>query len=108
MENKYYYEICLGIKDKNKNHKIALNQVQKNIEKAFSKYLINFSLSIQKGGYVHEDGSYVLEDSLKIVYIGDYEEETVLSVIDDLKRIYDQESVLLIKKRIEQEYVGEM
>lgn len=99
------YEIIIGVKDKDSNRHLAINDVKKDLEEAFKQDSVNFSLTLQKGGYVSENGSYVLEESIRIVLIGEHSDEELTYLINKLKKLYNQESLLYIRKEIDQEYV---
>lgn len=99
------HEIIIGLKDKDSNRYLAINNVKRDLEEAFSQDMVNFSLTLQKGGYVSENGSYVLEDSIRIILIGEYSNEELTYLINKLKIYYNQESLLYIRKEINQEYV---
>ena len=102
-----YYELNIGIKDKDNNHHLTLEGVKTDLENVFKKFSLNFSLSLQKGGYVSENGEFVFEDSVKLVFIDQIEEERLLRFVNAVKETYNQESILYIRREIEQEYVGE-
>lgn len=100
------YELHIGLKDKDNNHHLTLDEVRKDLEEVFKTYSLNFSMSLQQGGYVSENGDFVFEDSVKLVFIDTIEEKRILRFIGAVKKIYNQESILYIRKEIDQEYVG--
>ena len=102
-----YYELHIGIKDKDNKDHLTLNRVKSELEAYFKSRMVDFSLTTQLGGYVTESGDYVLEDSVKIIFIGALSEDRLLAFVEGIKKIYNQESILYIRREIEQEYVGE-
>ncbi len=70
------------------------------------RYHVAFSLQEIKGGYFHEDGSYVEENSLVLTLI-DVEYETVKEIAKDLCAFFHQESVMVTRSSAEVEYISE-
>ena len=62
-------------------------------------YKVAFSVDIEEGGYYHEDGEYTEETSLVLVLI-DADDDIVKKIAVDLRRLFNQESVLVTKNRV--------
>ena len=67
-------------------------------------YHVSFSFSVQTGGYVHEDGRYVQENSL-VLFLIDAPGETVSEIAKDLCAFFHQESVLITEGNIRAYFV---
>ena len=67
----------------------------------FSKYKIDFSINKVIGGYIHDDGTYIIEDSLKMTFIGERSLKEEKEFVNELKLYFKQESILLIKTNID-------
>ena len=65
--------------------------VLKNVCKS---YHIPFSFYLSQGGYLHEDGRYTEENSLKLTLM-DVPEQTVTELAKDLCAFFHQESVMV-------------
>ncbi|MBQ6333862.1 MAG: DUF3574 domain-containing protein [Erysipelotrichaceae bacterium] len=57
-------------------------------------YHVAFSMSQIKGGYLHEDGTYVKEDSLALTFL-DVDDEVIKEIAKDLCAFFNQESVMV-------------
>jgi hypothetical protein len=88
MFNKY--TVYLGLNDKiTKKQEIATSAA---IEKA-ARYLRDCTISECTGFYTHDDGEFVVEKSLKIEKIDFDGGFGIERAADDLKRMFNQESV---------------
>lgn len=100
------YDIYIGCKDKETYAEdTALAYIKTKTAELFSESEMGFSLTAQLGGYVHTDGTYITENSLKITLIGNLDETELGNFIDAVKKDYNQESVLVVKKDIDTEYI---
>lgn len=90
----------VGLKDKDtKEHKQDPAKIAQTVQTVFSEYDVGFSASLDKGGYLHEDGTYVFETSLSIT-ICDAPTETVMAIAEAFCKAFNQESVLVEKEII--------
>lgn len=69
-------------------------------------YKLSFSMDRISGGYFHEDGTYVEENSLALMFLG-VDVETVREVAKDLCVFFNQESVMVTYEDVEVEYISE-
>ena len=69
-------------------------------------YHVAFSFSIVQGGYFHEDGTYVEENSLALTLIG-IEKEIVQEIAKDLCAFFHQESVMAVYEHSDVEFISE-
>ncbi len=69
-------------------------------------YQVAFSVQVINGGYIHEDGRYVEENTLMLRLI-DIPEETIREIAKDLCFFFHQESVLVTLQPASMYYVKE-
>lgn len=99
------YDIYLGCNNKYDNSNENLSTfTTKIVETILSNYEMGFSITKQLGGYIHQDGTYILEDSIKISVIGDIESHIVDEFISDLKKFFEQETILVSIEQVKTEY----
>ena len=87
------------------NGNTSVEYLTKRLEEYFSDYKFGFSLSHQIGGYMSDDGRFVLEKSIRITTIGLYSDEQYKLFVDGFKKLFNQESVLVCKQKIESNYL---
>ena len=89
-------DIYVGLGNQNKDKDIeTIDSFKSKLAKHFKKYEVDFSIADQLGGYVREDGSYIVEDSLRITLVGDTKEEDLNEFIDFIKKEYNQETIMV-------------
>lgn len=104
----YCYYIYVGLKDKdNYKNNIDYNDIKSKIIEYFSKTKISFSINKTYGGYNHYNGNYIVENSLQITLIGNILNDNLINLINYLKNKYNQESILVINKKIKVDYIRE-
>ena len=99
------YDIYLGCKNTDYKDENTRAQVKKQISKILCQSQLGFSITNQLGGYLHEDGTYIIEDSLKITLIGDIEKAELEKYVKALKDEYNQEKILVISRNIDVSYI---
>lgn len=87
------------------NGNSSVEDLTKRLEEYFCDYRFGFSLSHQIGGYMSDDGKFVLEKSIRITTIGLYSDDQYKLFINGFKKLFDQESVLVCKQKIESNYL---
>ena len=93
----YRYEICVGFNDGDtKEQRFSEETYERIITNICRGYQISYSVGKLTGGYVHDDGTFVKENSAQIILIGATEEQ-VNEIAKDLCVFFNQESVLVIK-----------
>ena len=110
MENavsrKKRYTITVGLKDKDeKIQKVQTEKILRLVNNCCKGYGMAFSSYLQDGGYIHENGEYVLEKSICIVFI-DPDKKLVEEIGKDLCAFLNQESVLITVDEIECYYIS--
>lgn len=100
-ERKKRYTITVGLKDKNeKIQKVQTEKILRLVNNCCKGYGMAFSSYLQDGGYIHDNGEYVLEKSICIVLI-DPNADLVEEVGKDLCAFLNQESVMVTVDEIE-------
>ena len=75
-------------------------------ENIWYNYQVAFSVNQITGGYFHEDGTYVEENSLALTLIG-IEKEIVQEIAKDLCAFFHQESVMAVYEHSDVEFISE-
>ena len=87
--------IYIGLKDSEVYEQLFETEkyisILKNVCKA---YRVAFSMNRIRGGYFHEDGTYVEEESLVLTLL-DVDEKTIGEISKDLCAFFNQESVMV-------------
>ena len=82
----------------------SINDLKKKLSDTFEIRNLGFSINNQIGGYLGIDGSYVIENSLKITLIGFYSKRQINDFVRFFKELYNQESVLVCKQELDSNY----
>jgi len=69
-------------------------------------YRTAFSVHIEQGGYFHEDGRYVEENTL-VLTLADAPDETVSEIAKDLCAFFNQESVMITEREASVRFIHE-
>lgn len=100
------YEIYVGCKDRIDLHeKISPKYLIRQLDQIFVKAGIGFSMTDHVGGYLHENGTYIIENGVMITVVGNIEKDRVNRFISFLKETNNQECVLLVEKEIKRKYL---
>lgn len=102
---KLKYDIYLGCNDK-VTHKEVISRayIESQLKQLFKKNKVGFSIVKQVGGYIHEDGTYIRENSIKLTLIGSISTVQINKLISVLKDKVNQEKILLVKKDVTMKY----
>ena len=101
MEKAIQYQIIVDCNDFFlKTEYVKDHELSDIIVNFFSRQNINFSLLKINGGYLYDDGSFVLENGVCITIIGSSDEK-ILRLAKTLKMFMFQENVLVIKNKLE-------
>jgi hypothetical protein len=94
--------IYVGLRDKDSHEQIFDTGKYKDILKNVCRnYQTPFSLQVIEGGYFHEDGTWVDENTLLITLIGT-PEETALEIARDVCMFFRQEAVMVTRTPVTQ------
>ncbi len=102
-ETKIYVGLNDSVTMKQEHDTATFSSVLKNICRSDH---VSCSFSLMQGGYVHEDGRYVQENSLVLDLI-DTDSAVVEEIAKDLCAFFHQESVLITEGEIRAYYVKE-
>ena len=92
------YEIIIGLKDKDTyEQELSTSKFVEIVQSICKNNNIGFSMHVMNGGYIHENGTYVLEKSLNISLI-DITREQSFEIADVLKSLFNQESVIVLEE----------
>lgn len=101
----YKYNIYVGMFDKDSKKQVLSNtEFLNTVRKVMRLYNIdNYTIYKCKGHYKHENGKTVCEPSINIEYITEYDlyKNYFIGIEDSIKRLLNQESVLITKQSIE-------
>ena len=99
------YTLYLGLNDKDtKKQEIATLEAYKITTNLLTSYTDGATIFEANGIYKHDDGTITIEKTLKIELLF-IEKATVLTIIDELKRIFNQEAVVLQEDAINSEMI---
>ena len=100
------FEVFVGLNDADTYEQTYhLDDVRKYITEAYMQEKIDFSAAFVKGGYLHENGDYILENSILYTFIGDYTKEDADAFFEEVKRTINQESILVCETEIDNKYM---
>ena len=101
-------KIYVGLNDATKHEQLFEKEryvsVLKNVCRS---YHTAFSYDVINGGYFHEDGTYVEENSLELTLL-DVSDELVKEIAKDLCAFFHQESVMAVYSEPEVEFIQEI
>lgn len=110
MQNEFAtnrYEICVGFNDGDeKIQKYSEETYEKIITNVCKGYKVCYSISKMSGGFIHEDGTFVKENSACIMLIG-VTDEQVEEIAKDLCAFFNQASVMIIKSDVSVTFVSD-
>ena len=98
------YTLYIGLNDKDtKIQKVNTLEAYKIIENVLLGYNVEGATIFEaKGIYKHESGEYVTENTLRIELLF-VDKATVKKVVEDIKRILNQESIAVQFEKVESE-----
>jgi PII-like signaling protein len=104
MKKKYFvkHDIYLGLFDKDTHtQKIASDAGKLMAERMVARYYTGATVFTADGIYYHDDGSLVIEPSLKIEILVFSDKDPLMDFIKELKETFNQESVALQNSKVE-------
>lgn len=97
--------LYVGLNDsQTKKQMFETEQYRDQLKELCFKYHLPFSIDTEEGGYFHEDGEYVEENTLVLTLI-DAEKDTIEKIAKDLCVLFNQESVLVTEDEVKGYYV---
>lgn len=101
MKKDVEYQIIIGCNDSLiKSEYVKDHELSDIIVDFFARYNIDFSLLKINGGYLYNDGSFVLENGICVTIIGSIDEK-ILKIAKAFKMFMCQENVLVIKSKLD-------
>ncbi|MCQ2512621.1 MAG: hypothetical protein MJ092_04460 [Lachnospiraceae bacterium] len=95
------YTIYVGLNDGDtKEQKFATEKLERILYNVCKNYHVSFSVSRLSGGYFHDNGQFVRENSLQITLIGG-SQETTDEIAEDVCAFFNQETVLVIHDEVD-------
>lgn len=99
------FTLYLGLNDKNtKKQEINTIEAYKIVNNVVNNYCDGATIYECQGIYKHDNGTIVFEKTLKIELMF-VDRLTVVSLVKDLKEIFNQESIVLQKEIVESELI---
>lgn len=99
------FTLYLGLNDKDtKKQEVATLEAYKIVNNVVNSYCDGATIYECQGIYKHDNGEIVFEKTLKIELMF-VDRLTVISVVKDLKKIFNQESIMLQKEIVESELI---
>ena len=104
MRNSVEYQIYIGCNDVSLHGEVVTREtLTQMVVRFFTDRQIDFSLVPTKGGFLHDDGWYSVEDTLCINIIGSSEDD-IIKLGKSIKMIMNQECVLIVKNDLQTEF----
>ena len=104
MKDNVEYQIYIGCKDTNlRDEVISKDALTEMVVRFFASRKIDFSLIFAKGGFLHENGWYDVEDTLCINIIGSSDID-IITLGKALSMFMNQDCVLVTKNRLQTEF----
>lgn len=95
------YRIYIGMNDKDELQQLCSTEDFINIVKGICEdYRIAFSMNEQVGGYMMANGAFITERSL-VLSISGFNELQILQLVETLKVVLNQETILVTMERPE-------
>jgi len=92
-----HYTLCIGLSDKDsKVQEFDTERFMAVVTNVCTGYRVGYSYTMSYGGYIHEDGTYVNENSILLSLVG-LPENLIDRIATDLCKYFNQESVLVIR-----------
>ncbi len=100
-------QIYVGLNDSDTyQQKFETEKYVSILKRVCQGYHVAFSMSLINGGYFHDDGTYVEENTLMLTLL-DVDEQTIEEIAKDLCAFFHQESVMVSTSEAEVRFVKE-
>lgn len=101
------YTIMVGLNDGDtKVQKFSTDRLEKLMCEVCKSYKVSFSMNRMTGGYFHENGQFVNENSIQITLIGGSKEITD-EIAKDICAFFNQESVFVVHDKVDSYMIQE-
>ena len=97
--------LYVGLNDsQTKKQMFETEQYRDQLKELCFKYHVPFSIDTEEGGYFHDDGEYVEENTLVLTLI-DTDKDIIENIAKDLCALFNQESVLVTEDEVKGYYI---
>ena len=105
MNSNVEYQIYIGCTDNQLRDKeiVSEDELRDMVSSFFERNKIDFSIFSAKGGYLHNDGWFVTENTLCISIIGS-SDEAIIKLARNLSMFMNQENSMVVKKNIQTKF----
>lgn len=105
MNNSVEYQIFIGCIDNQARDKeiVSEDELKEIVSTFFEKNKIDFSIFTAKGGYLHNDGWFVTENTLCISIVGS-SDLAIIKLAKSLSMYMNQEYSLVVKKDVQMSF----
>ncbi|MBE6997955.1 MAG: hypothetical protein E7427_07280 [Ruminococcaceae bacterium] len=104
MDDAFEYQIYIGCHDRHTRGELVKEQeLREMVVSFFRRKKIDFSVLSAKGGYRHDDGSFVVENTLCIDIIGALEMD-IIGLARSLSMFMNQENVLVTRSPLKRSF----
>lgn len=104
MKENVEYKIFIGCSDSQVRDEIIPEQeLREMVVQFFERYEIDFSMLSAKGGYLHEDGRFMIEDTLIVDIIGAGDLD-IIRLANGLSMFMNQECSLIVRHALKTEF----
>ena len=104
MKDNIEYQIYIGCHDSQlRDELVSDDELKEMVADFFRRKEIDFSMFSAKGGYLHEDGTFISENSLCINIIGSQEMD-IIRLAKNLSMYMNQECSMIVKDIIKAEF----
>ena len=104
MNDNTEYQIFIGCHDPQLQDEIVSeDELREMVVQFFERKKMDFSMFSVKGGYLHEDGRFISENSMCINIIGSYDLD-IIKLAKSLSMYMNQECSLIVKDYIHADF----
>ena len=98
------YQIYIGCRDSQlRDELISEDELRETVVRFFKEREIGFSIFSVQGGYLHEDGMFISENTVCVNIIGN-DDLDIIRLARSLSMFMNQEYVLVVKDVVKSEY----
>ncbi len=104
MKKESVYNIYFGLMDKNNNLVIDFDSFKLFISEVLKELKVNYLISLNTGGYLKNDESYIIENIVKLT-VFDVDAGTINKIGLTIKNKLNQECVIITKCVLDYEII---
>ena len=104
MKDNTEYQIFIGCHDSQlRGEFVSEDELKEMVVQFFRRKKMDFSMFSAKGGYLHEDGKFISENSICINIIGS-DDLDIIKLVKSLSMFMNQECSLVVKDFIKADF----